>query len=162
MTRGLLLIILLVSCRSAILPTETFSVVDNDLLCKGTENMIVYLKQSQEIKSSYGDYLHNKEQVGLKIDSKIFKGTPLTHLNDWGFDSTDTLGTKKVNCQCYNQSDSIRDFEVTFSFYPKKKILTTIVMTILNKPGYRSGYEFSTKLEEDGQLGQMRISTIRQ
>lgn len=163
MTRGLLLIIVIsTSCRSTTLPTENLSSVDNELFCKGTKNMLVYLKQSHEIRNRYTDILHNKEQIGLRIDNEVFKGLPFGQQSDWGLDSTDTVTVKRLNYQCSNQSDSNPDFDVTFSFFPMKKILTAVVWTILNKPGYRSGYVISTRLEETGQLGPMKISTVQE
>ena len=163
MTRGLLLIIVIsTSCRSTTLSTENLSYVDNELFCKGTKNMLVYLKQSQEIRNHYTDILHNKEQIGLKIDNEVFKGLPFGQQTDWGLESTDTVAVKRLNYECSNQSDKNPDFDVTFSFFPKKRILTAVVWTILTKSGYRSGYIISTRLEETGQLGQMKTSTIQE
>jgi len=160
LARLLLLILLLTSCKSTTVQTEDLSSTDNDLFCKGTRNMITYLKQSQEIKSRYHDNLHNKEQVGFKIDAEVWKALP-SHTSNLSV-APDTLAIKKLRYQCFNQSDSSPDFEVTFYFYPKKKILTTSVMTMLNKPGYRTGYEFSTQLTEDGELGKVETSTIQE
>ncbi|MEJ1241039.1 hypothetical protein WBG78_23025 [Chryseolinea sp. T2] len=128
------LLLMLLSCR-ATQPLESLSPGDNELFCKGTKNLIAYLKQSKEIKNDYKDNLHNKEEVSLKIDSDVFKGPPLHFLNEFGLDSTDTVAMAKVNYQCYNPSDGSPDFEVTFSYYPRRAILSALVMTILIKPG---------------------------
>src|SRR5687767_5256480 len=120
MTRGLLFtLLILTSCRSNTLPTVTLSAGDNDLFCNGTKNMIVYLKQSDEIKTRYADFLHRKGQIGLKIDHEAFKGLPFGLLSQFGVDPIDTVAVKKLNYNCLNPSDSTPDFDVTFYFLPK-------------------------------------------
>ena len=150
------------SCRSTTLPTENLSTEENELFCKGTKNMIAYLKLSQEIKSRYGDVLYNNEQIGLKIDNKVFKGLPFGQINELDLEPTDTVAIKKLTYQCYNQSNNNPDFDVTFYFLPESRVLSALVMIVLDKPGYRSGFQFSTKLGDNGQLGQMIIRTIQE
>ncbi len=124
--------------------------------------MIAYLKQSNEIQNRYSNFLHHKGQIGLKIDGEAFKGLPFGLLSQSGLDPMDTVAVKKLNHNCTNLSDLNPDFEVTFYFLPKYRILTAVVMTILDKPGYKSGYQFETKLDEKGQLGHVEVATIQE
>ena len=163
MNRALLFIILtLSSCRNTTLSNEVLSEKDNELFCNGTKNMIVYLKQSQEIKDEYADFLHNKGTVGLRIDSEAFKGLPFGQHTKLTVDPTDIVAVKKLDYNCPTLSDSNPDFDVTFYFLPERKILSSTVTTILDKQGYRSGYLFEVILHDDGQLGEVRISIIQE
>ena len=163
MTRGLLfIIIILTSCRSINLPTEVLSTEENKLFCNGTKNMIDHIKQSRLIKNRYVHFLHNKGQIGVRIDDEVFKGSPYGLISNFNVDTLGLEPIKKLNYDCLNSSDSIPDFDVTFYFLPKEKILSAVIITILDKPGFRSGYQFETQLNENGGLGEVHSALIQE
>jgi hypothetical protein len=129
------------------------------MFCNGANELVLYIKQSDKIKERHKDYLKANGQIKLRTDKQIIKGIPFEVLLDES-DQTkvDTSDLKELKTDCEITTDKNPDFDLMFYFSPDRKILIASIATILDKPGYRSGYHLATKLNDKGELGQVKIT----
>jgi hypothetical protein len=129
------------------------------MFCNGANELVLYIKQSDKIKERYKENLGANGQIRLRTDKQIIKGIPFEILLDES-DQTklDTSDLKELKTDCKITDDKNPDFDLMFYFAPDRKILIASIATILDRPGYRSGYHFATKLNDKGELGQVKIT----
>jgi hypothetical protein len=157
MTRLLIVFVILTSCKTTSLPTQTLTADENDMLCNGARNMFHFIKESKVVKDRY-----KIQEITLKTNQQIYSGIPYSFIDNNAVETLGDTAIKRLNIKCNLTTDKNPHFDLIYFYSPDRKTLVASIGTIVNRKSWSTGFHFITNLTETGELGEVTIEYYQQ